>query len=97
MIKSASASDVIDPTTYKRFVHYAEVVGKPIKQVIDKALNRWMDDFGEVTLESYQQLAARHVKKTRIQKKIGNAIVFINQPDTDVTETPQVAAQGVGA
>lgn len=94
MSKTASSPVAIDPTTYQRISHYAEVVGKPIKQVIDKALNRWMDDFGDVVLESYAEMAARKAKKSPIKRKIGNAIVFINQEEAGIPIMPQAVAQG---
>lgn len=94
MSKTASSPVAIDPTTYQRLSHYAEVVGKPIKQVIDKALNKWMDDFGDVVLESYAELAARHAKKSPIRRKVGNAIVYINQEDAAIPAMPQAVAQG---
>ena len=62
-------SIALDTNTYQRYAYYAKTVGKPIDQVVTKALNRWMDDFGDIILKSYEELVAQQAKKARTKKK----------------------------
>lgn len=86
---------LLDVATHKRLSNYAEVVGKPLQQVVSKALNRWMDEFGEDILEAYAQLADRQKKSRKRAQKEPKEVLVFSRPEPVEFVLPQAAEAGI--
>lgn len=60
-------ADVISAQTLSRLVHYATVVKKSPRTIIDRELNRFMDEEGDYNL---QELALKSRKNQRAKRDL---------------------------
>lgn len=62
--------DLISPATLRRIAHYAEVVKKTPRAIIDRELNEFMDEKGDYTMQQLAMLDENYRRaKRRLQKQ----------------------------
>lgn len=77
MPRFSTIKDLISPATLGRIMHYAEVVEKDPRTIIDRELNHFMDEKGEYNM---QQLAIMDSKKRKRRKQLEQPICISSSP-----------------